>query len=216
MKKLMLVAVLWSSVTAQADDIIGREVMRRDVAPPRQALEDLYFSLADLAIQDQREQMWALPSKTKSALWKYNIERYLRNHPELGGEAQEVLREGIRLVTTPAWFDITPGSFGYQPKVLAREELKARATSMLSQEAVFEVFIRLGPEPVTIPVAKPTADRRRVQTEESWSPMCHCASEFDCGSNASYGCFSSYCIDTMHCGWQGDELCIGKCKATGE
>jgi hypothetical protein len=215
MKNLMLMVVLLSSLTAQADDVIRREVMRRDVAPPKEALEELYFSLADLAIQDQRDQMWALSSKTKAALWKYNIERYLRNHPELSGEAREVLQEGIQLVTTPAWFDITPGSFGYQSKSLAREDLKGRVKILLSQEAMFEAFIRLGAEPVAASVEKPTTEGRRVQAEESWSPMCHCAGDFDCGSNASYGCFSSYCIDTTHCGWMGDELCTGRCKATG-
>ena len=215
MKRLALILILLSSPTARAADVISAGIMRRDAAPAKEDLENLYFSLADLATLDQRHQMWAFSSNTKAALWKYNIERYVRNHPELTADAQEVLRDGIRLVSTPAWFDITKGSFGYEAKLLALEELKRRVKNALPPEAIFEVFMRLGSEPVSASVQRSTSEEGRMQMHENFSAECHCGDVYDCGSDPRYkDCFASYCIPVFHCGYYSDELCWGRCKYT--
>jgi hypothetical protein len=162
--------------------------------------------------------MWALSSKSKAALWTYNIQRYLRHHPELSVEAQEAMHEGVRLISTPGWFDIQKGSFGYEAKSLALETHKRRVESVLQREAIQEVFMRLGPEPLTFETEMPmlqSIDTRATALSSDVAPLaeydgCHCASAFDC----IYWlvCSSSYCDPVRHCGWYGDELCWGRCK----
>lgn len=215
MKSLVVLLALMSSLTLRADRAIERDAWLRDAGRPDAEIEDLYFSLMDLTLEEQRDQMWALASDTKAALWQYNIQRYLRDHPELSAEAQEVLGDGVRLVTTPAWFDIIEGSFGYEAKALAREDFKARVKGALSQGAVYEIFIRLGPEPFSVSPDEPQYQNPRLGTPRTnWGFTCSCASNFDCGSSSSSDCFSSWCTTKAHCGWYGDELCTGKCKST--
>ncbi len=181
------------------------------------ALITLYFSLTDLPTADQRDQMWALPNATKAALWTYNIKRYLRDHPELSTEAQETLREGIRLIATPAWFDIAPGSFGYEPQSNALADFKKRTISTLSRETIGDVFIRLGSEPASAGAnpAEPESSRaaKALAPRADVMHACYCASSFECGSSSSYGCYDSWCEPTRHCGWFGWEMCVGTCKS---
>lgn len=215
MKKLAVILALVSSLTLKADKPVDRGGWHRDVGLPEAEIADLYFSLIDLSLEDQRDQMWALSSNTKAGLWKLNILRYLRDHPELSAEAQQVLRDGIRLVSTPAWFDIVEGSFGHEPKALAREDFKSRVQSVLPRDAIHEVFIRLGPEPLIVSPGEPQHQNPRLGAPRSeWGYKCSCATNFDCGSSSSYDCFGAWCITTTHCGWFGDELCTGKCKST--
>lgn len=215
-----LVAVLGAvlSLTIQADVEINRHDSSRRQLNDRADAEiiQLYFSLSDLSLDDQRLQMWGLTSTTKAALWTYNIDRYLRDHPELSVEAQEVLREGIRLVRTPAWFDIAPGSFGYEPKSIALEELKGRMKSVLSPQTIVETFIRLGAEPVSAlwPSAQtPIADPKSRQAPRAEIYGCTCAGQWECGYFSDYSCYDSYCDWVPHCGIFHNEYCTGKCKS---
>lgn len=216
MKGLGLVLCVFLAFTAQA----AGDMKARERWPDRwdpnigadPAVISLYFSLSDLALEDQRAQMWALPNDTKAALWMYNIKRYLRDHPELSAEAQELLRTGIRLVATPAWFDMGPGSFGYDPQTNALSDFKERTSRVLSRETVFDVFIRLGSDPVhAVPHPATTVFEPRADVLNA----CSCASGFDCGSTSSYGCYDSWCEPARHCGWFGFEWCTGKCKSNG-
>ncbi|MDQ3282614.1 MAG: bacteriocin fulvocin C-related protein [Acidobacteriota bacterium] len=159
--------------------------------------------------------MWGLSSAIKAELWNYNIERYLRDHPDLSAEAQVALRDGMLLVTTPGWFDIQDGSPGYLTKTMALANLKSRITAVLTREAIVEAFIRLGPEPVVTPSTTVTSPRLVPQTDIDVGVYCHCGSVYDCGSSMSYGCYSSWCLSQTHCGFYSDEVCWGKCKSTG-
>ncbi|HYC93442.1 MAG TPA: bacteriocin fulvocin C-related protein [Thermoanaerobaculia bacterium] len=150
-----------------------------------------------------------MPSLTKSALWGYNIERYLRDHPGLSPEAQAILREGIGLVSAPAWFDIGPGAFGYEMKTMALDGFRKRAERVLSAETIYEVFIRLGREPEV------AAEPRRSPggKVETHGFSCSCGSYYDCG-RSDRDCFGSWCFIVYHCGFYSDEPCWGNCKST--
>ena len=152
-----------------------------------------------------------MPSQTKAALWRYNIERYLRDHPEMAPEAQAILREGIGVVSIPDWFDIDPGDFGYEMKTIVLEGLKERAKKALSRETIVEVFIRLGHEPEHAAETEETS-RGRIETNAF---SCTCGSQFDCGSAVEWNCYDAWCFTVYHCGWYSSEPCWGKCKATG-
>jgi hypothetical protein len=174
----------------------------------------VYSSLVDLSLQTQRQQMWALDSETRAAVWVYNIEKYSREHPDLSERARSVLGEAMRLISTPAWFDIQDGSVGYPAKLAALAELKRGVEAVFSADAVVEIFIRLGPEPSSV-VRDTSAQGSRLVIQPDADFECHCGSNFDCGSSASYGCFTSWCIKKVHCGYYADEPCWGKCKSTG-
>lgn len=219
MKTLLVILCIMLSLTVQADDTQRRDYDRRTLtARPLPDLENLYFSLADLSLDDQRQQMWGLSSSTKAALWTYNTERYLLHHPELSVEGQELLREGVRLINTPGWFDIQEGSIGYAAKRIALAEFKRDFEKILPAEVIYEVLIRLGSEPASGDIrphrpSTPTAPS--VQTNAFYH--CSCGSGFDCGSTSSYGCYDSWCIPTpSHCGPFADDPCWGRCKSTGE
>jgi hypothetical protein len=147
--------------------------------PAQADVENLYFSLADLSLEDQRQQMWALSSTTKAALWTYNAERYLRNHPELEAEAQEMLRRGTALINTPAWFDIQQGSVGYPAKKAALLAFKQEFEKVLSPEIIYEVLIRLGPNPEEESSFAPEERPRAKMQSEGSMFSCSCGSGFD-------------------------------------
>jgi hypothetical protein len=175
-------------------------------------LRDLYDSLSDLSLEDQRQQMWGMTSRTKEALWSHNIQRYLRDHPELSVQAQEVLREGLRLVATPGWFDLAPGAPGYEVQSSALETFKQRMAAELSRETVVEVFIRLGPDPSSVlPEAPKDGGSRRLLPRAEVYRTCSCSGWWECGV-WSYECAPSYCDPSRHCGVFGNELCWGNCK----
>ena len=208
-------------MTIQGDERPRRDDVRRaPIGRPLPELENLYFSLADLSLEDQRQQMWGLSSSTKAALWTYNTERYLLFHPELSVEGQELLREGVRLINTPAWFDIQEGSIGHAAKRIALAEFKRDFEKVLPANVIYEVLIRLGSEPARAE----SQENRQSMAMAGVSPAradafyhCSCGSPFDCGSTSSYGCFDSWCIPTpSHCGPYADDPCSGRCKLTGE
>jgi hypothetical protein len=209
------VAMVLSLVARAADVEVKREARtpRAPVERPNAELLQLYDSLTDLPLRDQRDQTWGLSSKTKAALWTWNIERYLRDHPELSPEAQDVLRQGIRLVTTPAFFDIQPDSFGYELQVSALENLKRQIAAVVPPAVIEEVFIRLGPQPTWYPDLTTPASRPPVRAD--YVDICYCSGSWECGSNSSYSCHDSYCEPTWHCGVFHWEWCWGKCKSNG-
>lgn len=214
MKSLIAILGLVLSLAVQADVSTDRNVDHRRNASGRadDGLRDLYDSLSDLSLEDQRQQMWGMASTTKAALWTYNIQRYLRDHPEMSVPAQEVLRDGIRLVTTPAWFDMAPGAFGYEVQSRALEEFKRRMASELSREVIFEVFLRLGPEPYSgSPEPQDDSARRLVPRSEVYT-TCSCAGQWECGYFSDFECAPSWCDPARHCGVFGTELCWGNCK----
>lgn len=209
-----LVLSLVMAAAAQAEIDPRRDTLRHELVRPDEALVQLYWSLSDLSLEDQREQTWGLSSKTKAALWTFNIERYLREHPELSVEAQGLLREGIRMVNMPAWLDIVPGAFGYDLKVSTLNDFKARL-QMLPPQMVHEVFIRLGPEPQAIEPApqKPTASgSNRPSVPRVDKNACYCSSGWECLSSASFSCWPSWCEWVIHCGVFNNEACTGVCK----
>ena len=210
MKRCMVVLAVFLGLSVHAGERVDRDEItcRIPTARADRELVDLYLSLTDLPLQDQREQTWGMPSLTKSALWTYNIERYLRDHPDMSAQAQEILREGIGLVSAPAWFDIGPGVVGYDIKTMALEGFKDRAKRVLSRETIVETFIRLGREPdsATEPERSPGGK------VESNGFSCSCGSYFDCGRQ-DRDCFDSWCFTVYHCGWYSDEPCWGNCKS---
>jgi|GEM_PF-3857378 len=208
---MMLTASISGDDTPRYDDSCHRPFIH----PSQVEIENLYFSLAELSLHDQRQQMWSLSSTTKAALWTYNTERYIGNHPDLGIEARELLHRGVSLINTPAWFDIQDGSIGYGAKRAALAEFKRNFQEVLPADLIYEVLIRLGPEPSFAgSSARPTGERRDIQPD-SWY-NCYCGTQFDCGSSGSYDCFDGYCVPTpAHCGPYGDDPCWGKCKSTG-
>jgi hypothetical protein len=157
-------------------------------------LAGLYMALSELSLAEQRHQMWGLSSATKVELWRHNIERYLQKHPELEPDSRNVLLEGIALISTPAWFDIQEGSIGYQAKVQALQEHKRRIQAQLQPEAIVEIFIRLGPEPI------PEQPRRPGAIALGDGGECTCASWYDCPLWPAQNCYDSYCIPLQRCG----------------
>jgi hypothetical protein len=176
-------------------------------------LVQLYLSLSELPLEEQRQQTWALSSKTKAALWKHNIERYLQVHPELGMEERNILLEGMRLITSPGWFDIEQGSFGYAAKTQALAEHKQRVETLLQPEVIYEVFLRLGPRPDTEDPLPPALGGSRMLTPRVNIDQCSCGSYYECWYyGTGFTCGSAACQIVMHCGWYGNEPCTGKCK----
>ena len=214
MKVCTIVLTVVFSFSVVAGERVERdEFGRRTPADPTDMeVVDLYLSLSDLSLQDQRDQTWAMPSQTKAALWRYNIERYLSEHPAMTAEAQAVLREGIAVVSIPDWFDIEPGDFGYEMKTMVLDGLKERAETTLSPETIAEVFIRLGREPERDGETEKTSPVR-IETNAF---ACSCGSQFDCGSAIEWNCYDAWCFTVYHCGWYSNEVCWGKCKATGQ
>ena len=213
---LTLCVVLAWGVQAQIDprrdDTLRRDLERPELVRPDEALVQLYWSLTDLSLEDQREQTWGLSSRTKAALWTFNVERYLRDHPELTTDAQEILREGLRLVNLPAWFDIVPGAFGYELKTSALEDFKHRLET-LPPQMVHEVFIRLGAAPQLFP--SPEDDSRSGLVPRVESQQCYCSGWWECAPTSSYRCYDAWCDPKQHCGVFGNETCFGICKSTG-
>jgi hypothetical protein len=139
-------ALILATVSGESSALVAS---RQEPQSADLQIAQLYESLASLPLTVQKQQAWALSSDVKAALWTININKYLSAHPELTSEAQEVLRDGIRLVSSPGWFDVQPGSVLYPWKDAIREEHKRRAESVLSPETIIEVFIRLGREPLS-------------------------------------------------------------------
>lgn len=221
MRRLAVILCVMMSLTVHADDSLRDDIACRRTADvlPLAEIENMYFSLADLSLEEQRQQMWGLSSATKAALWTYNAERYLRHHPELSLEAQEMVRRGTALINTPAWFDIQEGSIGYPAKKLALTAFKQDFENILSRDLIYQVLIRLGPEPVMAESEQstPAGGSRRVSVQPNSFYHCSCGSGFDCGSTSSYGCYDAWCMPTpSHCGPFGDDACTGRCKATGD
>ncbi len=230
MRRTTLILGLVLTFTLQADETLRDDALcrRPENSPSLTEIENLYFSLADLALEDQRQQMWALSSRTRAALWTYNAERYLRSHPELDIEAQEMIRRGVALINTPGWFEIQEGSIGYPAKQNALGDFKRDFASVLSREVIYEVLIRLGPEPATAedgapdrgvasasPLKAPTPGSRPFSIQPNGLFDCWCGSSFDCGSSDSYDCYKGWCTKKIHCGPYADDPCWGKCKETG-
>jgi hypothetical protein len=216
MRSVVMILCVVLSPLLCADDLVQEDVACHRPVKVRSLsdLENLYYSLADLALEDQREQMWSLSSSTKTALWTYNAERYLRNHPELTIDQQETLRHGIALINTPAWFDIQERSIGYAAKRQAIAELKHEIENTLPRDVVYEVLIRLGPDPDALPTQETPrpGNHHRIVPEVSIF-NCSCGSYYDCSAGSPYGCYEAWCIRTpYHCGFYGDEACWGKCK----
>lgn len=182
----------------------------------------LYESLADLPLLDQREQAWALTSDTRTWLWKYNIDSYLRHHPELSADERSVFAEGKALVMTPGWFSTIPASHEDDRKIERLDAFKSRAAEILAPHVIYEVFLRLGPEPNQSSLAV-RASGRDGSTEQLIGPgrpvlprveageSCTCASWYDCWF-LGMGCADSYCDTVRHCGFFNDEMCWGRCK----
>jgi hypothetical protein len=209
----MVVVVL--SLAGQAD-AVDRETRREPAHDISAGLRDLYDSLSDLSLEDQRQQMWGMTSRTRTALWTHNIQRYLRDHPELSIEEQEVLREGLRLVVTPGWFDMAPGSPGYEMHSSTLEAFKQRMAAELPREVIVEVFIRLGAEPDSVPLEAPTdGGSRRLLPRTEVYLTCSCSGWWECGMWSERECAPSWCDPSRHCGVFGNEVCWGNCKLTG-
>jgi hypothetical protein len=182
-------------------------------------VEQLYFALADLPLELQREQTWGLRSATLGALWSYNIEKYVRDHPALSPEAREILARGASLAASPGWFDLQVGSIGYDAKTNALEAFKTDAKAVLSREIYTEAFLRLGHGPM-IPAenaAGAMLQRMKVGVNDvgDATPKCTCSGIWECGAGwmTTSVCSDSYCNTTLsHCGVFGNEACWGKCK----
>lgn len=229
MKRIVAVLPLVLALTMQADDRLHRSdgPSHDPTRRPDAEFIQLYVSLSELPLEEQRAQMWGLSSKSKAALWKYNLEQYLQKHAELGLEEQNVLLEGIRLVTTPAWFDIEEGSFGYDAKQQALAQHKRGAEALFQPEAIYEIFLRLGPEPpesrlatAALTAGNPTLSSggsRRLAIPRVNQDACHCTDSYECWywGSGGYECFISYCSFVRHCGFFHDEMCLGKCKWNG-
>ena len=186
---------------------------------------DMYEYLTPLSLHDQRQQMWALSSAMKIKLSRYNVERYLRQHPELSAPQRQALNENIALITSPGWFDIQQGSPLYGAKIAALEQHKRHARDVFSPETIIEVFLRLGPEPIEFRFAEEESSNANSCSAPSEGSSiaiestprsealddCTCASYYECWYFGA-GCHESWCTPVIHCGWNNDEGGWGRCK----
>lgn len=211
MRRFAIILGMALTLAVQADEKIQKDRTERNpIVRADPEIVELYSTLSELPLQQQRDQTWALSSKTKAALWTYNIERYLGDHPELSSAAQEILREGIRLANIPTWFDTAPEASGFDPKSQVIENFK-RQLNTLPASIVIQVFLRLGPEPLS--AESPKDDRRagRMVPNEG-RPECTCSGAWECGWFGG-GCNgNAWCTPVPHCGVFNNEWCFGYCK----
>jgi hypothetical protein len=218
MKCLLVCLAIVLSLALQAQPVAWN---RDDCMPKRDCHSEdvilLYLSLRELPLQEQRQQMWALSSRTKAAVWKYNIIRYLEDHPQLDAEARSILLEGSQLIARPGWFDTQVTAAAHEVHATALHHHKQRAERALPAEMIYEVFIRLGPEPSqTAPggietpstPASPSFGPRTPRVEQVG---CTCASYYECWF-LGLGCHTSWCEPQRHCGFYNNEECWGRCK----
>lgn len=219
MRIFLLIVVYSLSVSARAQVAQHDQAeCRPSAAPSHAAVVELYMSLAELPLDEQRQQMWALSSDTRAALWAHNVKRYLLERPYIAADTSILIESGIAMIKTPAWFDIQKDSFGFAAKSQALAAFKRAVQEQLSPDAIYEVFIRLGPEPEATakPVLSPSQGTQGAPPVQSdFFHKCTCGGWLDCGSRDDRDCFEAYCQYTKsHCGWFNDEPCWGVCKAT--
>lgn len=130
----------------------------------------------------------ALPPATREALWREQLEGYLRPRHPLSEAQQAAVRQVIAKL--PALTAATPD------RAEARR-MRAHLSTLFDQQQFRELFIRLGSEPA------------RAQGE-SRLPSCDCIDDPDC----SWGtvCKYSFCNFTIGCGFAGADECLGVCR----
>lgn len=224
---MLLSFVAWAEVPKAEVPALDDCTRVRGYACVSVEVVELYDTLRELSLEEQRQQTWALPPETKAALWRYNLELYLREHPELGQNERAILREGIALVLTRGWFEARPDTPEYQAHQRALEEHKTRAAILFDPLTIQQVFLRLGPEPqpiASLPLEPPyVASPGTRKMEASLRPAkpivpnvwrtCSCNSWYECWYHgAGVDCYDSYCDPVRHCGWYNSEVCWGNCK----
>jgi len=212
MKRFAMVLGLALTLAIHADEKIQKDRTERNpIVRADPEIVKLYSALSELPLQQQRDQTWALSSKTKAALWTYNIERYLGDHPELSLAAREILRDGIRIANIPTWFDTVPAASGYDPKSQLLEDFK-RQLNTLPRSTVIQVFLRLGPEPLSVP--SPAEEQQAIRIVPNVGhPECTCSGAWECGWFGSACKGNFWCTPVQHCGIFGNEWCFGTCSA---
>jgi hypothetical protein len=132
----------------------------------------------------------ALPPATREAMWREQLEGYLRPGQPLTETQKVAVRQVIAQL--PALTAVRPD------QALARR-LRTQLSTQFERPLLKQVFFTLGPTPAQPEAA---AHARR--------PLCDCDGNGDCFPGTT--CKPVICSLTTGCGVGGAETCIGVCR----
>jgi len=225
---LASVLVLVSSIFSAPSGICADR--ERDLAPERRALERvvnrvladvdpatraLYRVMSNLAYSDERIALAGMADSTRRMLWRYNTAVFVRQHAELSDEQMSIMSEAFDILEMPELFNRD----GCDDACSARKKAvldvyRTVAQAKFSRAAIFEAFIRLGPEPSTADIARPVffVDPSDVSAkpQPNTYPQCDCASWYECWF-LNEKCLAIRCVKTLECGFYGQDACSGIC-----
>lgn len=133
----------------------------------------------------------ALPPATREAMWREQLEGYLRP----GSPLTETQKASVRRVITQL-----PALTAAHPNRALSRSLRAQLSTQFDRPLLREVFITLGPTPVP---AEPAANARR--------PLCDCADDGECFAGST--CKPVICSFNTGCGVGGADTCWGVCRS---
>ncbi|HEV7588635.1 MAG TPA: bacteriocin fulvocin C-related protein [Longimicrobium sp.] len=132
----------------------------------------------------------ALPPATREAMWREQLEGYLRPGQPLTETQKAAVRQVIAQL--PALTAVHPD------QALARS-LRAQLSTQFERPLLRQVFFALGPASAQ---PEPAANGRR--------PLCDCDGDGDCFPGTT--CKPVLCSFTTGCGVSGAETCTGVCR----
>jgi hypothetical protein len=131
----------------------------------------------------------ALPPATREAMWREQLEGYLRP----GSPLTETQKAAVRQVVAQL-----PALTAVHPDQALARRLRAQLSTQFERPLLRQVFFTLGPAP-----AQP-------EPANGARPLCECDGDGDCFPGTT--CKPLICSWTTGCGVTGSETCTGVCR----
>jgi len=131
----------------------------------------------------------ALPPATREAMWREQLEGYLRPGTPLTEPQQAAVRRVMAQL---------PALTAAHPDRALSRQLRTQLSAQFDRPLLRQVFLRLGPTPPD----EVAADARR--------PLCDCADDGECSLGET--CKPVLCSFTTGCGVGGADTCWGVCR----
>jgi hypothetical protein len=187
------------------------ERMTRLVVP--REITVLYKALAELPLLEQRRLLLEISPAVKAQLWAYNLHLFVLEHRGLPQAQRDVIDGAIDLLASPGLFD--PFEFGspqFRERQTALALQKQAVRTAFAEEALYPLFMRLGPEPppseMALQASKPKPASGLYYCE------CQVTSGYapECGNGVCQPDGIPMCTPWMGCGYWALESCDGMCR----
>jgi len=195
MRKRMLAplaAVLFTATLgsgAPAGDPPECVVAARWVRAHRGELPTTLREISRYSILYRRAIYDALPPATRQALWREQMEGFLRPDQPFTPAQRAAIRESMALL---------PALTTAHPDRATGDRLRDHLKTLFDPPTYRRVFGTLGPQPAP--------DRQAAAKR----PLCDCESDYDCGGYGS--CSYVICSFTSGCGPYWGYICTGVCR----